>query len=501
MKGRLVRIRRRSHIKTFGVAILAFVAALGLNILGQPIIGNDAPFLFFISALALSAWYGGFWPGILTTFLETIAVGYIFPPPLGLKGVLNATYILHLGIYAGTGVFISFLMKRLHSALDHSTHTEHELEMRVQARTAELGQANRELQNEKSNLLGILDRMQDAVYIVNQLYEIEYANPAMERTFGRIETGKCYRYLCGSEAGVCSRCWKPSSALDKHFEEWTSPMNSRVYDRFEARISRSNGTYNKLMILHDITDLKHAQEELFRQHREVQRLSSMLLTAQEAERMRISRELHDELGQALTLIKLKIGLVDLDLTETQPHLKAYCEDASNHVDKVIENMRRLSRDLSPEAIETLGVTIALRRLVDDFNNASETVITADIDFIDSILSVQDCIFLYRILQEGLNNIVKHSEAKSASISIKKNGSHIQFNLKDDGKGLDSEKDSSSEESETKGLGMTTMGERVRTLGGSLIIETLEGGGTQLSFTIPVAKGTTDNERVSDLSGR
>ena len=173
--------------------------------------------------------------------------------------------------------------------------------------------------------------------------------------------------------------------------------------------------------MHDITGLKKAEEELLSNHQQIQRLSSELLTAQETERMRISRELHDELGQSLTLIKLKIGMVEMNLPESQHSLKVLCDDASAHVDQAIENMRRLSRDLSPVTVEALGITSALEGMAEDFSRTGKIQITADIDGIDNLLSLQYNILLYRILQEGLNNIVKHSGAGVANLSVKEKG--------------------------------------------------------------------------------
>jgi signal transduction histidine kinase len=273
-----------------------------------------------------------------------------------------------------------------------------------------------------------------------------------------------------------------------------------ILDSFGEPVIGYDAPLNKLMILHDITNLKHTEAELSRKHQEIQRLSSELLTAQEDERMRISRELHDELGQALTLIKLKIGLVDMRLTEAQLPLKIYCHDASKQVDEAIENMRRLSRDLSPVTIDTLGITIALRRLVEDFDRASNIQIAANIESIDQLLSTQHGILLYRVLQEALNNIVKHSEANTAGISIRRKGDRIQFELKDNGKGLGTQNRSLTKKPGKKGLGMTIMSERVRTLGGSLEILSAKNGGTKLCFEIPVRQEKIEDDKTQDISG-
>jgi signal transduction histidine kinase len=484
---------RKSPALRYGVSILSFLAALALRVLGRPLLGNDSPFLFFFSALALASWYGGLIPGVLATLLGAIAAAILFLPPITPEGNLDIIHLFHIFVYIATGIFVSVLIKKLHDALERSEKAERELENRVQERTAQLDQANRELEAEKNKLLGILDQMREAIYIINPEHGIEYANPSMEREFGPVNSQKCYQYLNGPQAAVCSWCKNPEVFDGKSFlREWTSPKNNKVFDCFETTIFIQNGIRCKLKIMHDITDLKKAEAELTSKHQQIQRLSSELLTAQETERMRISKELHDELGQSLTLIKLKIGLVEMDLLEMQHSLKGLCADASAHVDQAIENTRRLSRDLSPVTLETLGITVALRRLAEDFNKSGRSRITTDIDNIDNLLPKQFNILLYRIFQEGLNNIVKHSGANVATVLLKKSEDEIRFDMQDNGKGWDFEKDGLSNEIGTGGLGLTIMRERVRTLGGDLIIESRKDAGTKLHFKIQTGNKDMDN---------
>jgi signal transduction histidine kinase len=324
----------------------------------------------------------------------------------------------------------------------------------------------------------------------------------MEREFGKVDGQTCYEYMEGSGTTICSRCRNGEVFEGKSFiQEWESPKNNKVYDCFDTPITLVDGVQCKLRIMHDITGLKKAESELKAKHEQIQQLSSELLTAQESERLRISRELHDELGQSLTLIKLKIGLVKMDLPESPQSLKNMCDDASKHVDQAIENMRRLSRDLSPVTIETLGVTRALRRLTEDFGKTGKIQITAEIDDIDDLLPMQSSILLYRILQEGLNNIVKHSGAGTVNVMLKKTDKRIQFNLQDDGRGVDFGSDDREANAEKGGLGLTIMSERVRTLGGALLIQRLNDAGTRIGFAIPIRDGEIGNGELSGDSGR
>jgi signal transduction histidine kinase len=475
----------RSRITALLIATALPVGVLALRIVGRPVLGDDSPFLYFFSALALAAWYGGFLPGALATALGTIMIAAFSLPPMGPKGKVDVAHVLHFIVFIATGLLISALMERLHNARTHSAKAEKEMEGRVKERTAELDRANRELTAERNRLVRILDQMPEAVYIVNPQFGIEYVNPAMEREFGHVDGQKCYQYTRGPGAGICSWCRNEQVFEGKSFtSRVNSERNQKIYDCFEAPILMQNGILCKLKILHDITGIQSTQEELLSKHREIQRLSSELLTAQETERLRISRELHDDLGQSLTLIKLKVGLIDMNLNEGQQPLKMYCNDASAHVDQAVENMRRISRDLSPVAIETMGLTIALRRLAEDFNSIGGIRIRTEIEDINHLLPLQSGILLYRILQEGLNNIVKHSGASDVSISIGKKADGIHFELDDDGEGLDSPKANPAKKAESAGFGLTIMKERVRTLGGSLEIQSRKAEGTRLRFTIP-----------------
>jgi len=238
-----VSIHKKSPVLAFGMAIFSFLAALALRVLGWPVLGNEAPFLFFISALALASWYGGLVPGILATILGAIAAAFLFLPPVNAQGNIEITHIFHICVYVATGSFISVLMKKLHDSLERSSRAEYEMERRVQERTNQLAQANRELQLERNKLLGILDQMREAVYIVNPQYEVEYVNPAMERDFGPVEGQKCYQYLGNHGSAVCVHCKNPRYLREKAFYRSTlhpKPAKSTIVLRHRSSSKRNS---------------------------------------------------------------------------------------------------------------------------------------------------------------------------------------------------------------------------------------------------------------------
>lgn len=238
-----------------------------------------------------------------------------------------------------------------------------------------------------------------------------------------------------------------------------------------------------------ITDLKRAEEALKGSEKQLRDLSSQLLTAQETERKRISRELHDELGQALTVMKLRLNFIEKDLLERQTKLKQECEYGIQYIDQVIENVRRLSRDLSPTILEDFGLSAALRWLINNFaKNYTIKVVLNMID-IDSLLPRNSHVVVYRTVQEALTNIGKHSQAKNVSITIHEEGDMALFSIEDDGIGFD-EEGAVTRSPEEKGLGLTTMKGRVQIVGGVLDLWTEEGKGTRITLSIPIQRGVT-----------
>ena len=131
--------------------------------------------------------------------------------------------------------------------------------------------------------------------------------------------------------------------------------------------------------------------------------------------------------------------------------------------------------------------------------ASE-LISAEIDDIDNLLPPQPGILLYRILQEGLNNVVKHSGAEMAIVTLKRTDAGIQFDLQDEGRGVDFVNGDPEPEAATDGLGLTILRERVRTLGGTLLLQSLKNMGTRLSFVIPIMNREGGNGELSRNAG-
>lgn len=253
----------------------------------------------------------------------------------------------------------------------------------------------------------------------------------------------------------------------------------------EQRTSELTASNERLRL--EITERLQTEETLKESGKQIRQLSAQLLMAQEIERKRISMELHDSLGQSLNVMKLRIRLIEKGLDEIQEAAREDCESLLEYLDDVIEDVRRLSLDLSPAILEDVGLTSALQWLVSNFRKSHSLKATADIAEIDALFPANHRITIYRVIQEALTNVSKHSQAGNVSISIRRLDDKVVFSVEDDGKGFDALGPARRDVSE-RGVGLTTMNERVRMMGGVYELWSREGEGTRITFSLPVENG-------------
>ena len=214
-------------------------------------------------------------------------------------------------------------------------------------------------------------------------------------------------------------------------------------------------------------------------------LTAELITAQERERHRISSELHNELGQSLMALKYHLRALKRQLQPEQQLLQVEFESLFEYIDEVIENVRRLCRDLSPTILEELGLTAAIQYLVNDFKTYYEIQqCQAQIENIDSLFPPKWQTIIYRAVQELLTNIGKHAEPTWVSITIKRINKEVLLEIADNGNGFKLEQRLGSE-TPKDGLGLLVIAERLRILGGQLEIQSQEHQGTEVTIIMPI----------------
>ena len=233
----------------------------------------------------------------------------------------------------------------------------------------------------------------------------------------------------------------------------------------------------------DITLRRRAEEALRESEQRLRFLTSQLLSAQERERKRISMELHDELGQSLAVLKLQIRAIERGLGDDQQDLKAACLELLIYLDGVIDDIRRLSRDLSPSILEDLGLQSALKFLIDGFSRHYTVRQVFEVEDLDQQFPAESQIIIYRIFQECLTNISKHAGATEVSIAVKEQDDLISLMIEDNGAGFDAAS-VLVRRGAGRGLGLAALDERARMLGGMLEIRSQPGDGTRITLVIP-----------------
>jgi PAS domain S-box-containing protein len=236
-------------------------------------------------------------------------------------------------------------------------------------------------------------------------------------------------------------------------------------------------------IARDISERIQSEKALQQSERKLRFLSYRLLTAQEEERRRLSIELHDELGQSLMVLIQKVRAIQRNLVREQDGLNRACEETIGYINEITENVRRLSRNLSPYLLEGLGLSAAIRRLVETSTKHNNIKISLDMQELQGLFSKGTQIGIYRILQECFTNISKHANATNVSVDIEKQDECALFRVEDNGRGF-CVYGALGKDPNEKGFGLTTMYERSRMMGGTIDIWSQKKVGTNITFTVP-----------------
>ncbi len=251
---------------------------------------------------------------------------------------------------------------------------------------------------------------------------------------------------------------------------------------FEQQICYSHEPHNPRVriYIHDITRRKRAEDA-------IHKLANRVVHAQEKERQRLSRELHDEAGQALTALKLSLQLLEADLPLDTEVLRQNLKEAIMLSDSTMEQIRRLAWDLRPPALDTIGLNLTLESFCRDFSKRTQLLIDYNGYNVRGISDAMN-ICIYRVLQEALTNVVKHAQAREVTVTLSQDAHTVRLIVADNGQGFDTA--SGKPDSKTGGIGIMGMRERLELLGGWLEVGTGPGRGLRLSATLPVKNEDT-----------
>jgi two-component system CheB/CheR fusion protein len=348
-----------------------------------------------------------------------------------------------------------------------------------------------QLEESRNYAQTVVEAMQESMVLLDRDLRVRMANPAFYETFqvSPQEIEGRFFYEVGNRQWDIPELKNMLGVVVSHekcFQKFVVEHNFPVIGLrtmlLNACPAQRNGT-DKLILLTitDITDLKTAVESSIESERKLRVLTSRLFTSQEKERHRISWELHDEIGQGLAALKMRLRAVADKLKDQKE--KKTCEDALQYVVHIMRNIQNISLDLRPPIMEELGLTAAISHLVAEFNRYFKVRCILVVDELNHLLAPERQILLYRVLEEALTNIGRHAAATEVEVRIKRKDDVIQVDVKDDGKGFDLERIGVTEP-EQQSVGMLAMEERVRLLGGTFNIWSKKGKGTIISFSIP-----------------
>ena len=227
------------------------------------------------------------------------------------------------------------------------------------------------------------------------------------------------------------------------------------------------------------------EEELRESENRLRLLSSRLLTVQEQERKRVAHELHDGIGQMLTAVKFKVEDTLQQMAKSKSRSKKALETIIPVIQQTVEEVRRIQMDLRPSLLDDIGILATIGWFTREFQKVFTSIqIEKGIDIQEAEVPDSLKVVIFRVIQEGLNNIAKHSRADLASLSLKKSDQKLELTIGDNGQGFDLE-DVHSIENPGKGFGLSSMRERTELSGGTFSIVSTIGAGTTIRAVWPL----------------
>jgi PAS domain S-box-containing protein len=348
------------------------------------------------------------------------------------------------------------------------------------------------LDEAQARLAAIVDSAMDAVITVDEAQNVVLFNRAAEQLFGmpreqalgaplerfipqRFRGAHHGHVEAFGRTGVTSRRMGDVTTL------WALRPGSGEEFPIEASISQAAeaGRRYFTVILRDITVRKQAEDALRASQRELRELSARVLEAREEEKAHIARELHDELGQLLTALKMDLS----SLRERLPaELQGKAGEMAGLLDQTVAATRRISADLRPLMLDDLGLADAASWLVEDFGRRSGIACRIDIAAAEGLDQASKAVStaVYRAIQESLTNIARHAGAKNAWVACTVQDGSIDVEVEDDGRGIAAE-----DLAKARSLGLKGMRERISHVGGTFEIARAPRGGTRLRLRVPL----------------
>lgn len=341
-------------------------------------------------------------------------------------------------------------------------------------------------------LYGIIQSAIEPIITIDHQQTIIIFNPAAERVF---------RCAASDAIGTSLSRFIPARFRDAHggfvarfgmtgVSERQMGMGRQVWglrcdgEEFpmEASISQWQDAQGKLYTvqLRDITERERINRELEVSQIELTRLSTAIQNIREEEKSHIARELHDDLGQSLTAMKMELSVLENVLAGGGPHINAHAERLHVLIDATVASVRRIASNLRPIMLDDLGLFAAIEWLAQDFHERYGIAVNLRVDGEQTRIQGEMSTALFRIVQEALTNAARHADATHIDVLLKCAAGSVRVDIQDDGRGA-----TPHETRKPESFGLLGIRERARLLGGRTTIDSAPGQGFRLTVMIPV----------------
>jgi two-component system sensor histidine kinase UhpB len=312
-------------------------------------------------------------------------------------------------------------------------------------------------------------------------YSAEDLSPTIEWWFNRLHPADRERVVEGIH-----------DVINRHGQSWHGQYKfqrrdgsyAEVLDRTQILRDPTQRPVRVVGGISDITERRRAEEALEQSHRQLRALSARLEAIREDERTRIAREIHDELGQVLTALKIDLDWIENRLSESANDARVNplidrIVNGSALVDATIDTVQRIVSDLRPAALDTLGLAAAVAQECERFQK--QTGIPVQVKVPDDLGPVQTAVTtaIYRALQESLTNVARHAQASRVAVELRTLSPDLWLEVTDNGRGIDA-----AQVDDTRSLGLLGMRERASVLGGELSVAPLSPCGTRVALRLP-----------------
>ncbi|APA89648.1 response regulator (plasmid) [Paraburkholderia sprentiae WSM5005] len=374
-----------------------------------------------------------------------------------------------------------------------------DLERRVALRTEELERANANLQAQIDERRRADARLQASEARFRAIVEsspvslcitsmpegrILYTNEPLRELF-RMSEGMSANiadfYADRDEREHLIRHLKTEGSLRNWEVQFRRADGTQFWAMATARVATYDDAPAIYVGLNDITGRKQTEQELVESREQLRELSAYMEAIREEERKRIAMEIHDELGQLLTALKMDVSLLKMRIAD-DPEATKKADDMRELVESTISMVRNVASHLRPAALN-FGIVSALEWLVDDFNRRNAIACELRIEGGEPVLSDPHATAVFRIVQASLTNVARHADATRVEVMLISTAARLELHVRDDGRGFDlqsARRDYS--------YGLLGMNERARMIGGSLSIDSDPGAGTTVSINVPLDDG-------------